>query len=327
MGLEAATWGVDLDPTNPPSGDKKSQGDDHLRLIKQVFKNCFPGASKAWYNPTASSKTADFAVAATDMNRTFVIDTTSGVVNATLPTLVSGDAGWECSFIKSNAGVNPYFIFPNTGTISSGEVFGLVKTRRCIPGHRTRVLWTGTGWIAERVVKSPVGTVLDCPVAALPVGYEFAMGQTLSASYPDYIAVMGGGVVIDRQGRVSAGRTNMDGSDNGLITTAGCGVDGTALGGFGGVQNNTLLTANLPPYTPVGTNSVPVTTAKRRNRNDTLGSGATEFITENQTDGNSVDNAVTVSAPVFTGTAQGGISTPISNMPPIVISNMIVVVE
>src|SRR5882762_4100205 len=246
MGLEAATWITDLDGTNPPSGDKKSQGDDHLRLIKLVLRACFPSASKAWYNPTASSKTTDFNVAATDMNRTFIIDTSAGVVNATLPTLVAGDAGWECSFIKSNTGVNAYFVLPPSGTIASGEVFGLAKTRRCIPGHRTRVLWSGTGWVAERVVRAPVGSILDCPVAALPVGYEFAMGQTLSASYPDYIAVVGSGVVQDRQGRVAAGRTDMDGSDNGLLTTALSGVNGVALGANGGGQTVDIIQTDLP---------------------------------------------------------------------------------
>jgi hypothetical protein len=41
MGLEAATYIADLVATNPTSGDPKSQGDDHLRLLKTVLQSSF----------------------------------------------------------------------------------------------------------------------------------------------------------------------------------------------------------------------------------------------------------------------------------------------
>lgn len=49
MGLETATYIADLVATNPigPT-DPKSQGDDHLRLLKSVLQNTFPGAGKAF---------------------------------------------------------------------------------------------------------------------------------------------------------------------------------------------------------------------------------------------------------------------------------------
>lgn len=43
MGLESATYIGDLITTNPTSADFRSQGDDHLRLLKTVLKNSFPG--------------------------------------------------------------------------------------------------------------------------------------------------------------------------------------------------------------------------------------------------------------------------------------------
>lgn len=43
MALETATYISDLVTTNPTSTDPKSQGDDHLRLIKTTLKNSFPG--------------------------------------------------------------------------------------------------------------------------------------------------------------------------------------------------------------------------------------------------------------------------------------------
>jgi hypothetical protein len=43
MALETGTYINDLVITNPPSNDPKSQGDDHLRLLKTVLKNSLPG--------------------------------------------------------------------------------------------------------------------------------------------------------------------------------------------------------------------------------------------------------------------------------------------
>jgi hypothetical protein len=43
MGLEAGSYIKDLVPTNPQGTDPKSQGDDHLRLIKTVLATQFSG--------------------------------------------------------------------------------------------------------------------------------------------------------------------------------------------------------------------------------------------------------------------------------------------
>jgi hypothetical protein len=43
MPLETATYVANLDATNPTSTDPKSQGDDHLRMIKLVLQNSFAG--------------------------------------------------------------------------------------------------------------------------------------------------------------------------------------------------------------------------------------------------------------------------------------------
>lgn len=67
MSLETATSISDLNDSNPSPGDPKSQGDDHLRLIKKILKITFPlftgpmpiahdqVASKAYVNQTAFS--------------------------------------------------------------------------------------------------------------------------------------------------------------------------------------------------------------------------------------------------------------------------------
>lgn len=249
MALEAAGWISELDATNPVSTDKKKQGDDHIRMLKTVLKAVFPNASKAFRFPTvSSSQTASFSVVAADQNKLFLISTASVAVTATLPTLVSGDAGWECFFIKTNTGLLPYFVQPPSGTIQSGDLSGLAKTRRSIPGAKTRVFWTGSVWIAERVVGVPVGTILDIPRAGLPVGYEYADGVTLTdaaSSYPDFVSAIGSGAKADRRGCAAFGMDNFGTGAAGRLTTTTF-ADPNLVGQIGGNQLTTLGQSNLP---------------------------------------------------------------------------------
>lgn len=63
MGLESGTFISDLNATNPTSADAKSQGDDHLRLIKSTLKNTFPnvtGAVTATHTELSSVATKAF---------------------------------------------------------------------------------------------------------------------------------------------------------------------------------------------------------------------------------------------------------------------------
>jgi len=257
MSLESATWISELDVNNPAATDIRAQGDDQIRLVKSVVKASFPSASKAFYNPSSAAKNANYSVVAADMNKVFVLTTSGGAITMTLPVLAVGDAGWECSFLKVGTDANAYFIAPPSGTIQSGEVAGLVKTRRCIPGHRTKVVWTGTAWIAERVPRVPVGTVLENQLAAVPVGYEAAQGATLasaSTNYPDYNAVVGSGVLPDHGGRVAAG---LEAAAT-RLTAAGSGIDGATVGAAGGAETVTLAQANLPNVT-LGSGTIAVT--------------------------------------------------------------------
>ena len=47
MPLEVATYINGLDSANPTPTDPKSQGDDHLRLVKSTIKNTFPNVNSA----------------------------------------------------------------------------------------------------------------------------------------------------------------------------------------------------------------------------------------------------------------------------------------
>lgn len=324
MGVEVATYIGDLVSTNPGSGDLVSQGDDHLRLVKAVLQNTFPGAEKAFYLPVSAAKSADFTVLAADMNKTFLVTTTSGLINMTLPTLASGDAGWECFMMKATTDVNPCMIKPPTGTLTSGAISGLAAARRCIPSSKVSCYWTGTAWVIGRSqgVGGPVGTCIEYHGSTLPFGYEWPNGQTLASAstvYPEINAVLGSGVTIDKRGRYSATLDNLGGSAAGRITTAGGGVDGSTLFAVGGGQNITLITANLPPYTPSGSISA---------------SGSVNISVVNFGGNTSVPNSlsfggslsVSVSA-TFAGSAQGGTSTAVKVLPPTIMVAQILIVE
>ena len=323
MALETGTFISDLAPTNPISTDKKGQGDDHLRLIKSVLQLTFPGASKAFYFPTTQTKSADFSAALTDMNKTFLVDTTAGAVAATLPTLASGDAGWECFFVKTNTGTNPMFIMPPSGTIQSGEVAGLSKTRRCVPGHRTRVFWTGTAFIAERVIRNPVGSVVEFAGTSLPVGYEWPNGTSLSSSanYPDYNSVRGGLTTPDRRGRVAAGKDDMGGvSANRLTAAVAQGLNGDNFEATGGEETHALITAELAAHSHTITDTGHTHTLPFGQSTVTGGAGApypvngaSAYNTGNSTTGISINNT-------GSGTAHNVVQ-------PTIIENFILVVE
>lgn len=61
MALESATYVQDLVTTNPPTTDKRHQGDDHLRLIKTTLDNTFPSGTRALYIDTAEVTVASDA--------------------------------------------------------------------------------------------------------------------------------------------------------------------------------------------------------------------------------------------------------------------------
>lgn len=252
MGLESATYIDDLITTNPVSSDNTSQGDDHLRLLKTILKATFPNADKAFYFPTTVAKTADFTVADTDLNNLFLVDTSGGDVDVTLPTLTTSDKGWFCELIKTTTDAYAYFIYPDTGTIQSGEYSGLSYCRRCIPGRRTKVFWTGTAWMAERVESSPVGAIIDFCGSSIPVGYELPYGQTIasaSSRYPEFYSVNGDSAVApDLRGRAVFGKDNMGGSAASRITSAGSSITGTTLGATGGAQTVSIAKGNIPSY-------------------------------------------------------------------------------
>ena len=113
MPLETGTTLADLDRTYPLAGDPTSQGDDHLRLLKSILKDQFPGSGGDGFSKT---------IVATEDEINSLTGVT-GNIQGQLDGKV--DAGATVSFEDitcENLTVN------QTATIASGEVTNLTSS-------------------------------------------------------------------------------------------------------------------------------------------------------------------------------------------------------
>jgi len=132
----------------------------------------------------------------------------------------------------------------------------------------------------------------------------------------------------DWRGRALAGLDDMGNSAAGRLTASYFGTAATVLGAAGGAESKTLLTANLPPYTPGGTVSGTVTaltvatrsvSAAGSNDLNTLSVGNNAGTTTGNQSGALVSG--TISGTV-SGTAQGGTSTPVAVASPMMLATV-----
>jgi microcystin-dependent protein len=176
----------------------------------------------------------------------------------------------------------------------------------------------------------PIGGSIDywgttAPNSSFVLAYGQAISRTTYSSlFSLFSTTFGSGDgsttfnVPDLRGRVVAGADGMGGSSAGRLTDAVSGID--ALGDAGGAQSYTILTANLPPYTPAGgiggsqtLSNIQTNTAGTYSPQGG-GSGTAPFINTNSF-------PVLGSSFSFTGTAQGGTSTPFSIVQPTIVAN------
>jgi hypothetical protein len=121
----------------------------------------------------------------------------------------------------------------------------------------------------------------------------------------------------DARGRTMAGLGDMGSTDNGLLSgltwTAG---SSTILGSSVGAARRSLLTANLPPYTPGGSVSTTINLA------GTTGIIATQGVPTGAAFNAPVGGGITwqsVSSMTFTGNPQGGTNSPFDAISPFIL--------
>ncbi len=185
----------------------------------------------------------------------------------------------------------------------------------------------------------PIGAVLEWYDNVLPTegGYAWANGQIIASANtvcPILLARWGtrfGGNgtttmgVPDRREVVGIGRGGMGGTvQRNLVTFTGYDVLGTQVGS----ETNTLLTANLPAYTPTGSiaNGAITTTGTVNGgpaqATSTVGSSAPGGQSAG-VNANTLVLASSQAASTFTGTPQGGTSTAVNNLQPVIVCNYI----
>lgn len=176
----------------------------------------------------------------------------------------------------------------------------------------------------------PIGASVDfwgttAPNSSFVLAYGQAISRTTySTLFSMFSTTYGSGDgsttfnVPDLRGRVVAGKDDMGGSAASRLTSVGLGVAGTTLGNAGATESYTLVTGNLPPYTPSGTvgPQLSFTYTAGSNYNVTGSSFGVSTIAAS-----GLGSTVTLASQSFTGTAQGGTSTAFSRCQPTIISN------
>jgi len=128
--------------------------------------------------------------------------------------------------------------------------------------------------------------------------------------------------VPDLRGFAIAGNNNMGGVASSQLNTTYFGAtDPNSIGAAGGSQSRVLLSANLPPYTPVGT--VAGTVSYANPLVTIVGGGSQQFTGGGASLFGNITGPSYISA-TFTGTAQGGTSTAFSIIQPTKTSNYII---
>jgi hypothetical protein len=118
----------------------------------------------------------------------------------------------------------------------------------------------------------------------------------------------------DFRGRALAFMDDMGSSAAGRLTATYFGTAATVLGAAGGSESKVVVTANLPPYTPAG--SVSNTSPLFTDAFNTAG-GATTMFRPGSTTPVGIPGA-------FTGTPQGGVSTPVAIASPMMLATIYV---
>lgn len=186
MSLEAATFIQSLDANNPVASDRKSQGDDHLRLVKAVLKASFPNLTGPIYMPKTSSAAADVTLNDAHYNGTVFISTSGSAITVTLnPTL----DGWNCRIVKvANGDPNPVFVTFGGGIIT--PVGTIAKSRISVANDIQEFYYSGSMTRVTSGVPYP-GTV-ELQFGALASGYTLLSGASfLRVDCPELFAVWG----------------------------------------------------------------------------------------------------------------------------------------
>jgi len=131
MGLETASYIDQLVAANPLGTDSKSQGDNHIRLLKSVLQTQFPSLGNAVVNTSAAQLNVltEITASATEINKLDGVTSTTAQLNLvnTVPVARTNlyDAVYPIGCIyQSTVSTSPATLFPGTtwSVFSEGKV-------------------------------------------------------------------------------------------------------------------------------------------------------------------------------------------------------------
>lgn len=310
MPLESATHISDLVTSNPAASDGMNNADDHMRMIKAVLKTDFPSISGPITATHTQINTAIDAVITSGVGKladagVFFKTSGDGFVNT-----LAGDIDVKLQGVIGAT-------FQRTGGQNFFKVTGQIEA--------TTIVASGM---------CPIGAVLIWPSDTLPPTNEgifaWCNGAAYSrTTYATCYARIGGAIdattfaVPNYQEVTLVGKSGMGGAASpGLLASIGAGLKGV-LNGLFGANQKTLVTANLPAYTPAGSianGAISIShNAAANSGGSTTGGGGFGL---NAPAGASI--SASQGASTFTGTAQGGTSTPIDTVQPSKATNFII---
>lgn len=214
-----------------------------------------------------------------------------------------------------------------------------VQTVTCSSGNQTITGLTDTTqfWIGMSVEVNCLASGSSTITAKTSTSVTLAGTPNTSVNTPATFFPWGNGnatttfTLPDLRGFVVAGNNNMGGTANTVLTTAFFGATNpNSSGAAGGSQSVTLLTTNLPAYTPTGANAAssvtfnigtPSLVAQGTGFAGQTTTGAGVFF---YSSGQYSGATATAAAQGFLGAAQGGTSTPFSLVQPTKTANYII---
>lgn len=167
MTIESATNVYGLNTTLPADGDEQAEGDDHIRMIKAVIKNTFPGLGGALGR--TSSKNIGFTPGLTE--NTCVFHCTASVTMGLLA--VAGVPDGTHYFVNAFGGA--VTVDPNGSELVNGAATFVYPQ-----GYWGLVVKVGSGWNAL-CVPTPEQAITAATAKATPVDAD-TFGYTDSAA-------------------------------------------------------------------------------------------------------------------------------------------------
>jgi len=160
MTIETATYVSDLNESLPAATDPKSEGDDHLRLIKSALKNTFPGVTGAfspWFTATnATYSSGSWTYTATGAASYASVDVTSGFSAYYASSGTAGSAITWSRVGRFDASGNLMLGNPSFGTTPTGMASAVHLPNGTAPGGASFA--GGVLWVEGGALKFKSGT-------------------------------------------------------------------------------------------------------------------------------------------------------------------------